>query len=585
MTRGKFYVMQMSEVQKSGKLIQILIVTLTLLTAQLSGAAPVLANDPGLQSSIDPNRTEKQIDEKRQQVNRSQKQTVHGLPQAKDLTNGGNTTSLFVLTELKISGATVFSNPELAGTYSNFLGKSVSEADLVTITNNITKLYRDQNYILSRAILPPQDITGGRISIKVIEGFIEKVIFDGEEANGFGLQKLMKPILAERPLKLSTMERHLMLINDTSGIRVTDSTLDEIGEGSGRFSLTISIDSWHTWSWLQLDNRGTNDVGPLQTYSSFALNSYFSKGETIGIDLSTIPDNPQASQFGRFSVDLPVGHNGSRIGFLASVGEIKPDGYRGDIYTRIETSKVTVKGSIVPHRTRKSSLWLTLSADAYNSIEENSSGTVYKDRVRALGLLADARFNDDFGGSNFLTVNLRQGFYVLGASNKSDTLLSRKDGDAQFFKTHMAFSRYQKLSDAWSLRLSGTGQLASKALLSSEEFYLGGSLFGRAFDGGDLSGDSGIAGLAELRYDHKLDTAPLKGYQLYSFIDGGTVWNRNVAGKGSTSLASYGFGARLHLDRGFEANFEIAKPSKNYEWSGRDNNARFFFSLSNSFKF
>ena len=62
-------------------------------------------------------------------------------------------------------------------------------------------------------------------------------------------------------------------------------------------------------------------------------------------------------------------------------------------------------------------------------------------------------------------------------------------------------------------------------LFTSQQFYLGGAAFGRGYGSAEISGDNGIAGSVELRFDQKLSYRYLTGYQLYGFVDAGTAWN------------------------------------------------------------
>ncbi len=87
------------------------------------------------------------------------------------------------------------------------------------------------------------------------------------------------------------------------------------------------------------------------------------------------------------------------------------------------------------------------------------------------------------------------------------------------------FTRYQTLTDAWSVKIAAAGQIASGPLFTSQQFYLGGAAFGRGYGSAEISGDNGIAGSFELRFDQRLNFRYLTGYQLYGFVDAGAAWN------------------------------------------------------------
>jgi hemolysin activation/secretion protein len=157
-------------------------------------------------------------------------------------------------------------------------------------------------------------------------------------------------------------------------------------------------------------------------------------------------------------------------------------------------------------------------------------------------------------------------------------LASRYGTSPDFSALAYAYSRYQALSDAWSVKTSVYGQFASKRLYTSQQFYLGGAAFGPGY----YSGDNGVAGLVELRFDQTVESlALLKGYQLYGFVDGGQVWDID---SGRQSLASVGGGIRLHLINDFHASFAGAVPVSYSSRADTLHDARFLFSITNSFK-
>jgi hypothetical protein len=67
---------------------------------------------------------------------------------------------------------------------------------------------------------------------------------------------------ADRPSRLPTLERQLLLINGRPGVRVTDTEFDEIGIASGRFRLVVHLKTWRIFTSFGIDNLGSSSVGP-----------------------------------------------------------------------------------------------------------------------------------------------------------------------------------------------------------------------------------------------------------------------------------------------------------------------------------
>ena len=121
-------------------------------------------------------------------------------------------------------------------------------------------------------------------------------------------------------------------------------------------------------------------------------------------------------------------------------------------------------------------------------------------------------------------MNWRQGLDILGASDKSDPWISVWGASPKFSALNFWFTRYQTLNDAWSVKLLRAGQIASGPMYLSQQFYLGGAAFGRGYGAAEISGDNGVAGSLELRFDQKLNFNYWTGFQLYGFVDTGAVW-------------------------------------------------------------
>ena len=89
----------------------------------------------------------------------------------------------FVLSAVVIEGATVFEAADFVPLYEDFIAREVTGADVQKILSRITKLYRDNGYFLSAAVAPPQPLTAGVLQVQVIEGYVEKVTFEGPSLN------------------------------------------------------------------------------------------------------------------------------------------------------------------------------------------------------------------------------------------------------------------------------------------------------------------------------------------------------------------------------------------------------------------
>jgi hemolysin activation/secretion protein len=554
---------------------------LLLLVSALAGtplAFAQQANQPG----FDPRQPEKYFENQTEQESLSRPPVK--LPSAGQPSTGSDAKPQFVLRDVNVSGAHAVSGDRIAGIYQPYLGKKVSQADLAAIAGAISDLYRAAGFHLSRAIVPPQDIADGRVRIQVIEGAIVEAELKGDGAEQFAARPMLEPVLAEQPSRFATLERQLYLINGRPGVRIADTALEEIGGATGRFRLIVYLKTWHVFSSFGLDNLGSSSVGPWQTYATGAFNSYLTPGDTLAVNLSTIANDPRQLGFARLSYDTPVGVDGVRLGASVLYSAVRPGDARrldSDITT---TEAFELRASAVPLQSQSSSLTLTVAATYSNVSEHDLYGPWYNDHIRTASLTADYRLQDRFGGTNFATLTYRQGLDIFGASHFDDDLLSRDGASSNFSVLNVWFTRYQTLNDIWSLKLSAASQTASRPLFTSQQFYLGGAAFGRGYGAAEISGDNGLAGSIELRFDQKLNFRYWRGYQLYAFGDAGAVWNDGYRLSDGLSLTSAGAGVRFFLPNEFQADFGVAVPLSYRAPDNERRSPRFLFTLSSAFR-
>jgi hemolysin activation/secretion protein len=556
-----------------------IIACILLSPATLRSAAAQQANQPG----FNPRQTEKYFDDRQSGADRP----VRPPPRTPTLARPDITADRkpqFVLRAISISGVSTLPREALAASYRPYLGKKVSQADLAAIAQAIGDCYRAAGFHLSRAIIPAQDIEGGRVHIRVIEGSITAVELRGDGAEQFGVRPMFNPVLSEHPSRLATLERQLLLVNNLPGVRIVDSALEEIGGTTGRFRIVVQLKTWHIYTFVGLDNLGSATVGPWQAYATAAYNSLLRPGDTLAVNLSTIANDPRQLGFGRISYDTPVGVDGVRLGGSALYSEVRPGDARRLFNDVTKTEAYELHGSLVPVQSQRSTLTLTAAAGFSNVSEYNVFGKIYDDHIRTISLTSDYRLQDAFGGTNYSTLTYRQGLDILGASHFNDDFVSRYGARADFSVLNFYYTRYQALTGPWSAKLSMASQTASGPLFTSQQFYIGGAAFGRGYGAAELSGDNGVAGSFELRFDQRPNWRYLSGIQLYAFTESGVVWNDGYHPWDGLSLTSAGGGIRFFLWDDLQADIGVAFPLSYRAPDNTRRDARLLFSVSNALK-
>ncbi len=180
----------------------------------------------------------------------------------------------FVLRRVILEGVTAYSPKELRRVYGRYLDRSVTLNVIQYLADALTAKYRNDGYILSQVMVPPQKVgPNGEIRLRVIEGHIEKVSFEGPaQGPPKVLNWFRKRILRSRPLNSNVLERFLLLINDQPGMRAR-SVLTPSKTRPGAAELTIVLEHKPVDAQLGFDNRGSTFNGPIQFRTGVSVNS------------------------------------------------------------------------------------------------------------------------------------------------------------------------------------------------------------------------------------------------------------------------------------------------------------------------
>ena len=132
----------------------------------------------------------------------------------------GAAETFLVLRNIVIVGATVYTPEQFRELYADLIGERVSLKDVYDVAGRITAKYGADGYVLSRAIVPPQqlDPNGAVVRIQVVEGYIEKVEWPPQLAGYVDFfSDYAARITSERPANIRTIERNLLLAGDLPG--------------------------------------------------------------------------------------------------------------------------------------------------------------------------------------------------------------------------------------------------------------------------------------------------------------------------------------------------------------------------------
>ena len=464
-------------------------------------------------------------------------------------------------------------------------GRRLTVAQLYQLAQAYEALYAQAGYILVRVVVPPQQLRdGGTFRLVVTDGFIEAVDVRGvpERVRGVVAART-KALIGRRHIKLSEIERRLLIAGDAPGLRLR-STLARGKREGGAVLILDGVYRIVTGS-IGADNRLPSSLGTWSYNASLALNSAFGWGEQIYGSLVGPGDIGETFD------------SGARIR-VYGMGAVIPIGVDGWIvnpeYTRSRTRPVAVPGT--PENVAWFERWAVRTS--YPLLRSRSATFVLQGSYEAITQYTDLidfgtelnrdRYSVVRGGADF-------GFplpWMGGPSVRGSALFSRGLGgrdavDAAtsgipltrlgagpvFSKLNGDLRLYQPLPEAFQVALIGRWQSSfNDPLLRSEQFALDAIDGVSSFPTGTFMVDEGVSGRAELLrpFDWRSgDFAATVIPYIFGATGKGYLRMPTAVEPSSTRASSIGLGVRLGLDQltslsGFSGGIEFGKQYSDY---------------------
>lgn len=498
----------------------------------------------------------------------------------------------FILEAIEIKGVTAFGENYFDSLIREYIGQSVDLTTLNHLADRITKIYRDNGYFLSRAIVPEQEVNEGAVIIQVIEGRVGKVTTQDPDRLLKNdhlriIERTIRKIERIDPLHGPTLERYVLLLNEHMGVTVQNILQAPQGQtemGNVDIVLRVLSNEPHQ-ARFNYNNYGSRFVGPHQFTASTTHNGVFNIFDSLTIQGSTALPMTEV-QFGSVSYSMPLNEEGLTASITAGYSNSEPGFSLKELEVEGDSTSISANLTYPFYKKRRASLILGTGFELRNSATEFLDQELIDDKIRSASLFANYSALDPFGGSNSVNVSVTKGLDILGATKTGTNNLSREQGVSDFMKWSANLSRQQDLGKGFRVVNAVSAQYAPEPLLSSEEFGYGGIAFGRAYDPSEITGDSGVATSIELLYTD-LDIIPNLNIRLvpFAFYDIGKVWDQDIGTK-PISAASAGAGSYFNVNNQFNGQMQIAYPLTNPVSTpimNGGNSPRMLFSLNATF--
>ncbi len=490
--------------------------------------------------------------------------------------------------DVDVSQASLLHSPEFVFRASQYLGKPLTLSKLNDICQFVVVYCRGIDRPVVDAIVPQQDVTGGTVQILVLQGHVGKIRAEG---NRFFPGKMLVGEVRAKPGDEISQSRLLWDVDwlNRNPFRRSDLVLDR-GEEFGQTDVVLQ----------------TEDRFPLRVYAGYENTGTFATGEdrwltginwgeAFGLDDQLNYQYTMGGNIERFQA-----HSGSYIAplpwhdVLTIFGNWSESSVQTDpnIFQSGQSWQISARYEIPLPKVSNISQSLLLGGDfkRSNTNADFGGASVFSSYVNVVQFMAgyNASGTDSRGSGDLSLEGYASPGHIGTQDGLADYRNARVGADSQYIYGRVTADRTTNLPAdfSWVTRLQA--QIASSALLGSEQLGVGGIDSVRGYLEREGNGDDAVL------LSNELHTPPLSFFklggrkdQLYflGFIDYGVAWTRDAqAGQlsqenflGIGPGVSYRLGPWLSVDYGY--GWRLANGDPTVHASGR-NHLRILASFS-----
>ena len=455
------------------------------------------------------------------------------------------------ISRFKVVGSTIFSAEELAEKTRPLTNRIITFADVLEVRSAITKLYLDEGYITSGAIVPPQRFQdGGEVEIRVIEGGLEDIEIRGTRRLRPSYIRSRLAVGASTPLNRDRLLDRLQLLQLNPLIENISADL-QAGTQPGTNLLVVTVTEADSFNAnYEYDNNRSPSVGSMRHQFLLTEANLLGFGDRISFGY----DHTNGSD--EFDIDytLPLNPHDGTLRFAAGFtdSDVIEDPFDVlEIESESDYYELTLRQPLLQKPTQEFALGLTAShqksktALGFDDIGPFplSPGADDDGRTRVSAL----RFFQEWTQrSNRQVIALRSqfsfGLDVLNATINDD------GPDSRFLSWQGQGQWVRSLGADALLLLRGGAQLTTDSLLVLEQFGLGGQSTVRGYRQDQLLTDSGVLASLEVRLPVWRDRSDNLLLQVAPFVDVGHGWNNNSDNPDPNTLVGTGVGLLLNFD-------------------------------------
>lgn len=494
-------------------------------------------------------------------------------------------TSKIKLKKIETREITAYTKKEINNLFKDSFDKEINIKQVYEFAEILTKKYKEDGYILSKVIVPPQNLKNGIIRLHGVEGYIESIDVKQKEGKTYDkelietVKKLTEPITNQKPLNINVLEKQMLLANDLPGIEA--KAVVSPAEAKYGAKLTVFVSKKNYNGSITIDNRGNDYMGPVRAKLKHKFNGIINNKDEAIIALLTTSDFQELLN-GDLIYKSYIGTNGLHFKTKYTYSKSEPGGEDLKAFELKNSNNNFNIGLYYPIKKTRTFTSTLFTNFAYkNSSSEILGLNLYDDKIYTFKIGTKGHFLTSKNTYSNYEISLTKGLDILNATQDDDNK-SRVNGTSDFLSINGYIDNEYYFNQNFSFYNLLKGQYSSSNLLSLSEFNAGGAEIGRGYDASEITGETGVGIALEIRYKNTAKYKYIKSYSLYGFYDFAYVENNDPlpGEEENQEISSAGIGLNIYPMNNFKINFELAKPLEKDVSSTGNKDLRVFGSIN-----
>jgi hemolysin activation/secretion protein len=464
------------------------------------------------------------------------------------------------LVSVAVDGSSAYAPADFFPAYRDWLGRPATREAARAVAAVIEERYRADGFARPELRLDETLAADGVMHIRVFEPRVTRVTIEGEPGRHRDeIGRIGADVTAAVPLRLDTIRKAVSEMMRLPGLTVTATTRRD-GVVRNAYELVLQADFAPLSGFARMNNRGTEEVGPVFALGQLAANDPFGWGGALGL-VVTASGDPDEYLGSAVWFDRPLGSAGTRGLAMAFRSKSAPNERPVDLADVYRRERFTLR------ITRPVGPAFTLGGafEADDLAIDRDGAQIRDDRLRILEAAVRAGWRAGAATRLASSMELRKGLDALGAGLRADDL-PEDPRSSDFLLARAQFSSVTVFRESWSLRFDAFAQASGDVLPDIERFKIGGERLGRGFEVAEIAGDDGLGGKVQMRRELPGAALPIGQPSVYGFYDIGAAWKNDVPGR--ESAATLGAGVALQGAR-LSSYLEVAKPVAGADIEGK----------------